>query len=151
MLSPLEGARRYALYTSNRRFSAHGIQDALLVSRITMEEKETIQEEIPQLPPVNFTTLISEFALAASAQLGQLRTSEADDATVDLGMAKRMIDTIELLKEKTQGNLTASEGEFLEGTLYNLRMIYVRVAQNPPAATAPSAPEASGATAAEEG
>ena len=116
-----------------------------------MEEKETFQEEIPQLPPVNFTTLISEFALAASAQLGQLRTSEADDATVDLGMAKRMIDTIELLKEKTQGNLTASEGEFLDGTLYNLRMIYVRAAQNPPVATPPSAPEASGATAAEDG
>lgn len=100
-----------------------------------MAEKETVQKDEPQLPPVNFTSLVSEFALAASAHLGQLRTSENDDVAVDLGMARRMIDTIELLKEKTQGNLTASEGEFLEGTLYNLRMIYVRAAQNPSPAT----------------
>ena len=116
-----------------------------------MAEKESVQKDESRLPPVNLTTLISEFALAASAHLGQLRTSETDETPIDLGMARRMIDTIELLKEKTQGNLTASEAEFLEGTLYNLRMIYVRVAQNPPAATPPSAPEASGATAAEDG
>ena len=96
-----------------------------------MAEKESVQRDESQLPPVNLTTLISEFALAASAHLGQLRTSETDETPIDLGMARRMIDTIELLKEKTQGNLTASETEFLEGTLYNLRMIYVRAAQNP--------------------
>ena len=113
-----------------------------LVKKVkSMSEKETDQENEPQLPPVNFTSLISEFALAASAHLGQLRTSDKDDVTVDLGMARRMIDTIELLKEKTQSNLTASEGEFLEGTLYNLRMIYVRAAQNPPPATQPSTSE----------
>ncbi len=96
-----------------------------------MAEKESVQSDESQLPPVNLTTLISEFALAASAHLGQLRTSETDETPIDLGMARRMIDTIELLKEKTQGNLSASEAEFLEGTLYNLRMIYVRAAQNP--------------------
>ncbi|MDE0044085.1 MAG: DUF1844 domain-containing protein [Candidatus Poribacteria bacterium] len=106
-----------------------------------MAEKESVQRDESKLPPVNFTTLISEFALAASAHLGQLRTSDTDDVTVDLGMARRMIDTIELLKEKTQGNLTDSEGEFLEGTLYNLRMIYVRAAQNPQPVTQPSASE----------
>lgn len=106
-----------------------------------MSEKESIQRDESQLPPVNLTALISEFALAASANLGQLRTSEADDATIDLGMAKRMIDTIELFKEKTQGNLTDSEGEFIEGTLYNLKMIYVRAAQNPQPAKQPSTPD----------
>ena len=106
-----------------------------------MAEKESVQRDESQLPPVNLTTLISEFALAASAHLGQLRTSETDETPIDLGMARRMIDTIELLKEKTQGNLTASEAEFLEGTLYNLRMIYVRAAQNPQPAKQPGASE----------
>ena len=103
-----------------------------------MAENESVQKDKSQFPPVNFTALISEFALAASAHLGQLRTSETDDVSIDLGMARRMIDTIELLREKTQGNLTDSEGEFLEGTLYNLRMIYVRAAQNPQPATQPN-------------
>ena len=106
-----------------------------------MSEKESVQKNESQLPPINFTTLISEFALAASAHLGQLRTSKTDDETIDLGMARRMIDTIELLKEKTQGNLTDSEGEFLEGTLYNLRMIYVRATQNPQPDNQPSVSE----------
>jgi len=45
-----------------------------------------------------------------------------------------MIDTIELLKEKTRGNLTATENNFLEGALNNLRMAYVRASQHPSAA-----------------
>ena len=71
--------------------------------------------ERAQLPPVDFTSLISELSMAASAYLGQLQTSETDEVLVDLGMGRRMIDTIELLKEKTQGNLTSSENDFLEG------------------------------------
>ena len=54
-----------------------------------MAEKDSIQREKPELPPINFTALISEFALAASAHLGQLRTSETDDLAIDLGMARR--------------------------------------------------------------
>lgn len=96
-----------------------------------MAKQERIQREKPQLLPVNFTNLISEFALAASVHLGQLRKSETDDTVTDLGMARHMIDTIKLLKEKTQGNLTTSEGEFLERVLHNLKMGYVRAAQNP--------------------
>ncbi len=75
-----------------------------------MAEKEPGQRDESQLPPANLTTLISEFALAASAHLGQLRAFETDDITIDLGIPRRMIDTVELLKEKTQGNLTDSEG-----------------------------------------
>ena len=103
----------------------------------TTEPAGTEGDEQAQLPPVDFTSLISEFAMAASAYLGQLQASETDEVLVNLGMGRRMIDTIELLKEKTQGNLTAAESDFLEGALYNLRMAYVRASQKPA-----SAPEA---------
>ena len=39
---------------------------------------------------------------------------------------KHIIDTIEMLEEKTKGNLTAPEANFLANTLYELRMGYVR-------------------------
>ncbi len=45
---------------------------------------------------------------------------------VNLGLVKGIIDTIEMLEEKTQGNLTAPEANFLANTLYELRMGYVR-------------------------
>ena len=45
---------------------------------------------------------------------------------VNLGLVKGIIDTIEMLEEKTKGNLTAPETNFLANTLYELRMGYVR-------------------------
>ena len=79
--------------------------------------------------------------MAASAYLGQLQASETDEVLVNLGMGRRMIDTIELLKEKTMGNLTSAENDYLEGALYNLRMVYVRAAQNPPPTPQPKVSE----------
>ena len=104
-----------------------------------MEAKETSQESTPsneqeqvQLPPVSFTGLVSEFAIAASAYLGGMQDPETKETVLNLEMAKRMIDTIELLEEKTKGNLTQPEINFLSNTLYSLRMTYVRMQTNPP-------------------
>jgi hypothetical protein len=40
-----------------------------------------------------------------------------------------MIDILELLHEKTRGNLTAQEDQYLEKVLFDLRMLYVRKAR----------------------
>jgi hypothetical protein len=114
---------------------------------MTEEAKETSQEaasnqqEQAQLPPVSFTSLVSEFAIAASAYLGGMQDPETKETVLDLGMAKRMIDTIELLEEKTKGNLTQPEISFLSNTLYSLRMTYVRMQANPPQQSQPTESE----------
>jgi hypothetical protein len=41
--------------------------------------------------------------------------------------AKRTIDLLEILQEKTQGNLTAGESRLLEDVLYELRISFVEV------------------------
>jgi hypothetical protein len=41
--------------------------------------------------------------------------------------ARQTIDTLSLLSEKTKGNLTLSEENFLQNCLYELRMAYVEV------------------------
>jgi hypothetical protein len=46
---------------------------------------------------------------------------------VDIIGARQTIDTLSLLSEKTKGNLTAAEGNFLQNSLYELRMAYVEV------------------------
>jgi hypothetical protein len=43
-----------------------------------------------------------------------------------LASAQRLIDTLAMLEEKTKGNLTAEEGEYLQAALTELRMGYVR-------------------------
>jgi hypothetical protein len=44
----------------------------------------------------------------------------------DLPLAKHTIDTISMLKEKTKGNLTAEEENFLESVLVDLKWRYVK-------------------------
>ncbi len=44
-----------------------------------------------------------------------------------LSSAQRLIETLAMLEEKTKGNLTEDEGEYLQAALTELRMGYVRV------------------------
>jgi hypothetical protein len=61
---------------------------------------------------------------------------------VDLIGARQTIDTLSLLSEKTKGNLTSVEQNFLQNCLYELRMAYVEVTNalaRPPQAAASGA------------
>jgi hypothetical protein len=44
---------------------------------------------------------------------------------VDLGAAKQLIDILGILKDKTKGNLDATEAGLLDNMLYDLRLRYV--------------------------
>jgi hypothetical protein len=46
---------------------------------------------------------------------------------IDLEGAQQMIDLLQALRDKTQGNLTAEESELLEGLVGDLQMQYVAV------------------------
>ena len=88
-------------------------------------EENTAQEEV-QLPPIDFITFITDLITTAHLYLHGFKDPETDDVIINLGLAKRMIDTVEMLEEKTKGNLTAPESNFLTNSLYELRMGYVR-------------------------
>ena len=97
----------------------------------TSDSSQPTEQERPKLPPVDFSAFIAELGTTALAYLGGFQNPETKEVFVDLEMAKRTIDTIDLLKEKTKGNLTAPESNLLDNTLYNLRMTYIRIANNP--------------------
>lgn len=90
-------------------------------------EENTTQEEV-KLPPIDFNTFVTDLITTAHLYLHGFKDPETDEVIVNLGLAKRMIDTIEMLEEKTKGNLTAPESNFLTNSLYELRMGYVRTA-----------------------
>ena len=97
-----------------------------------MSQEKTNSESSSALPSVKFESLISEYAGTALAYLSGIQDPETKKVFIDLNLAKRMIDIIEMLKEKTDGNLAMPEKNFLDNTLYNLRMSYVRAVNNPP-------------------
>ena len=116
----------------------------------TSDSTQSTEQERPQLPPVDFSAFIAEFGTTALAYLGGFQNPETKEILVDLEMAKRTIDTIDLLKEKTKGNLTAPESNLLDNTLYNLRMTYIRIANNPPSPPTPAASESTSEAPSEE-
>lgn len=104
----------------------------------------TTQEEAQQLPRIDFITYLNNLVATGHLYLEGIRDPETDEVVVNLGLVKGIIDTIEMLEEKTKGNLTAPEANFLANTLYELRMGYVRaISQQETAAEAETQEETS--------
>jgi hypothetical protein len=83
-------------------------------------------EEAPQaLPPLDFSTFVLSLASTAMVHLGQLPGPEGEEVHRDLPAAKQAIDMINMLEEKTRGNLDESEEKLLRTVLYDLRVAYV--------------------------
>ena len=90
------------------------------------EQKDEPKERGP-LPEGNFAALISMLATQALFALGLLQVKGQDERKPDLELAKYNIDMLQVLEEKTGGNLTKEEETVLANTLNELRMAYVKV------------------------
>jgi len=97
-----------------------------------LEPAESSGEEEPaagddlNLPPASLFTLLQMLSTQSIVALGMIPGPNGQ-ATVQLPVAKHFIDLLTVLEQKCQGNLTADEQRFLEGTLHELRMAYVDV------------------------
>lgn len=78
---------------------------------------------IPPQPDFNF--FITTLSLQASIDIGEIPNPVTNKKEENLTQAKFLIDTLGMLKEKTKGNLTIEEANFLENVLYELRMQYI--------------------------
>jgi hypothetical protein len=84
--------------------------------------------EIPGTPPglgASFFDLVAMLAEPVSIYLGDIELPDGQTAE-NLEMARLHIDLLDLLRQKTRGNVTAQESAFLEDLLYRLRMRYVQ-------------------------
>jgi hypothetical protein len=92
------------------------------------EEKAAAQvssEELPPPPPASFDVLVSMLFTQALATLGHLPNPATGKAEVNKPYAKHYIDTLEMLEEKTKGNLSDDEKKILADALHTMRMAYV--------------------------
>ena len=76
---------------------------------------------------VTFSTLLMMFGTTGMAQLGVVPDPAGAETQVDLDGARQTIEMLEVLEQKTVGNLTESEAGLLEGILFDLRLRYVGV------------------------
>ena len=75
---------------------------------------------------ITFERFLASLYMTAMMQLGLMRQQGAQPQ-VDIIGARQTIDTLSLIAEKTKGNLTPAEENFLQNSLYELRMAYVEV------------------------
>ena len=76
-----------------------------------------------------FVNLILVFKSAAMQQMGKLMNPITGETDRNLDQARFSVDTLEMLKEKTRGNLSDDLARLLDSTLLELRMNYVEEAE----------------------
>ncbi len=77
---------------------------------------------IPKVPDFKFC--ITSFALQAAIFLGAIENPVTNKKEENLPQAKLIIDTLDILKEKTQGNLLPEEASMLDNLLCELKTQY---------------------------
>ena len=92
---------------------------------------------------VTFERFLGSLYMSALMQLG-LAHEPNGQPRLDIISARQTIDTIGLLADKTKGNLTDEEKNFLQNALYELRMAYLEVTNALARGPAPGKPGPAG-------
>lgn len=80
------------------------------------------------LPKIDFSTFVLSLAASALYHMGVAPDPAGGPppTEADLPLARQTIDTLEMLEEKTRGNLDDDEERLLKSLLYELHMGYVK-------------------------
>ena len=84
-----------------------------------MDEKE-------YLPPLEFSSLVFPFYTQALIKLGAMEVPANGEFAANPELAKRLIDLLDLLRDRTKGHLEEDEEKFLEACLSQLKIHYLQ-------------------------
>ena len=90
-------------------------------------QAEAEPEEYVDENTMGFDMLVSYLSTTAMFQLGLLEGPGGERIPPDLPNARRTIDLLQVLQEKTHGNLTQREVKLLDDVLYDLRLSFVEI------------------------
>ena len=105
-------------------------KDAVQKEKGTPGAKEGAQPPIE----VSFGLFITGLMMEAVMALGDLENPVTHKKETNIQHAKILIDTLEMLKDKTKNNLSKDEDDAMSSILYDLRMRFVAKADKPDAA-----------------
>jgi hypothetical protein len=95
------------------------------------KEKESLKNEEKFVPPqADFSFFLTTLAIQASIFLGYTENPITNKKEENLDQAKFIIDTLDMLKDKTRGNLSPEEENLLESVLYDLKTQYISKINN---------------------
>ena len=74
---------------------------------------------------MNFSNIVLSYAVNATIHLGLSPDPATGQIAIDLNRAKDLIDMLDVLRDKTKGNLTEDEEKIMSETLSNLKNLYI--------------------------
>jgi len=90
-------------------------------------------EESDEATAVTFVGFVLSLAHTAAFHFGDIPDpTTGQPGTTNLAAAHQLIDILALLEEKTRGNLTAEERQFLEQLVYELRLRFIQATKSAP-------------------
>lgn len=75
----------------------------------------------------SFSVLVMSLASSAAMSMGLSPQEQEGALTIDKGLARFNIDLLLMLKDKTDGKLTADEKKLLDAVVYDLQMKFVQL------------------------
>ena len=98
---------------------------------MSQPENAEVGEQIGRhgLPPASFEFLILSLRAQTEMQLGLFHFDDNEKPAPDFDLARHSIDMMNVLLDKTRGNLTLPEQRLLENTLTELRFRYIQVVE----------------------
>jgi len=118
-----------------RAFDSQGeVKESAKAEKEEDKKKDKDREEKKErgaapLPEVNFSSFLLSLSSSTLLHLGDIADPQSGEKKKDLALAKQSIDIINLLKDKTRGNLTQEEEKLLDHLLYDLRMRFVKASE----------------------
>jgi hypothetical protein len=95
-----------------------------------MDEAGTPDSQPEGFPPATFATFVLSLSTSVLMNLGLVESEGGEGpAEPTLPLAKHSIDILEMIREKTQGNLDPEESRLIEGILHDLRMRFVEASK----------------------
>jgi Domain of unknown function (DUF1844) len=90
-----------------------------------------------------FIEFIMMQAQQAALFLGRIPNPQTGKPERNLEVARMLIDQLEMIREKTRGNLNHEETEILASILADLQLRYIQAGEQPATETMPPAPATS--------
>ena len=81
-----------------------------------------------QLPAIDFSTFVLSLSTTALYEMGLIADPESEETiSPSREIAQQTIDTIEMIRAKTRGNLEPEEAKLIDSLLYELRLHFVEL------------------------
>jgi hypothetical protein len=117
-----DGSRNEDIPVEEKNVEVAPARDRSTLGEPQSEPRDPYEDDSP-----GFETLVSYLSTTAMFQLGLIPGPSGEHIPADMPNAQRTVDLLEVLQEKTKGNLSASESRLLEDVLYELRMTFVEL------------------------